>query len=202
MEPSIDQHNYLDEHITNNAVLNWKDKKSAYMDKIKNEMIRHSINILLEGYNKLFNNFLQSGTFPDLWCEGLITPIFKSGDECDTNNYRWIRVTSCLGKCFCLILNQRLKYFTQDNNLIHPSQILSGHRTADHIFTLRSLIDKHVNQNKNGNVHACFVDLKKAFYSVWHDGLFLKLLNNKIGGKYCGLIKSPYSHSKCAVRCG
>ena len=128
MEPTIDQHNYLDEPITNNeilkAVLKWKNKKSAYMDKIKNEMIWHSINILLKGYNKLFNHFLQSGTFPDLFSEGLITPIFKSRDECDTNNYRWIRVTSCLGKFFCLILNEDLTNFTQDNNLIHPSQIV------------------------------------------------------------------------------
>ena len=128
MEPTIDQHNYLDEPITNNeilkAVLKWKNKKSAYMDKIKNEMIWHSINILLKGYNKLFNHFLQSGTFPDLFSEGLITPIFKSSDECDTNNYRWIRVTSCLGKFFCLILNEDLTNFTQDNNLIHPSQIV------------------------------------------------------------------------------
>ena len=111
--------------------------------------------------------FLQSGTYPDLWCKGLITPIFKSDDECDTNNYRWIRVTSCLGKFFCLILNEDLTNFTQDNNLIHRSQIvffLSGHSTADHIFTLRTLIDKHVNQNKNGKVYACFVDLKKAFW--------------------------------------
>ena len=46
----------------------------------------------------------------------------------------------------------------------------SGHRTADHVCTLKTLIDKHVIQNKNNTIYACFVDFKKAFDSVWHEG--------------------------------
>jgi hypothetical protein len=73
-----------------------KNKKSAYSDRIKNEMIKSSIQILLKGYYKLFNLIPEAGQFPDQWCEGLITPIFKPGDKNDTNNYRGICVTSCL----------------------------------------------------------------------------------------------------------
>ena len=53
--------------------------------------------------------------------------------------------------------------------------------SADHIFTLKALHDKYVCQNNNKKNYACFVDFKKAFDSVWHEGLFLKLLQNKIG---------------------
>ena len=56
-------------------------KKSAYSDKIRNEMLKSSAKILLKGYQKLFNLLIESGKFPDQWCEGLITPIFKSGDK-------------------------------------------------------------------------------------------------------------------------
>ncbi|CAB4025220.1 RNA-directed DNA polymerase from mobile element jockey-like, partial [Paramuricea clavata] len=107
------------------------------------------------------------GSFPDQWCEGLITPIFKSGDKNDTNNYRGICVTSCLSKFFCIILNERLNGYAQENDLVHPSQIgfQSGHRTADHIFTLKTLFDKHMSTNRNDKVYACFVDFKKAFDS-------------------------------------
>ena len=88
------------------------------------------------------------------------------------------------------------------NNILHPSQIgfLPNHRTADHILTLKSLIDKYVYQTTNGKIYACFVDLRKAFDSIWHDGLFLKLLQNKIGGKFHNLIKNLYSKSQCAVK--
>jgi hypothetical protein len=45
-------------------------------------MLKSSAKILLKGYQKLFNYLLiESGKFPDQWCEGLITPIFKSGDK-------------------------------------------------------------------------------------------------------------------------
>jgi hypothetical protein len=70
-----------------------KNNKSAYSDKIKNEMLKHSVKILLKLYHKLFNLVLKTGHFPDQWCDGLITPIFKSGDKTDPNNYRGICVT-------------------------------------------------------------------------------------------------------------
>ena len=61
--------------------------------------------------------------------------------------------------------------FLEGKKLLHPSQIrfLKDNRTADHIFTLRTLIEKYFHNQK---VYACFVDFKKAFDSVWHEGLF------------------------------
>ena len=186
----------LDCSITESDILNaakkQKNRKSSYSDKISNEMIKHSVPILLHGYYKLFNLVLEYGTFPEIWCEGLITPIFKSGDKSDNNNYRGICVTSCLNKFFCTILNERLKHYVKENDLIHQSQIgfQSGHRTADHILTLKTLLDKKMNTNRNDKVYACFIDFKKAFDSVWHQGLLFKLLKNKIDGKLYSLIKS------------
>jgi hypothetical protein len=54
-----------------------KLKKAVYSDKIKNEMIKSSTGILLKGYLKVLNAILISGHFPESWCEGIITPIFK-----------------------------------------------------------------------------------------------------------------------------
>ena len=47
--------------------------------------------------------------------------------------------------------------------MLHKSQIgfLPNNRTADHVFTLRTLIDKYVH-NHNEKIYACFVDFKKA----------------------------------------
>ena len=107
-----------------------------------------------------------------------------------------------IGRDFDFHRNQRLSKFSIDRNIIHPSQIgfQSGHRTADHIFTLKTIIDKRINQNKKEKLYACFVDFRKAFDSVWHEGLFLKLLENKIDGNFYNLVKSLYSNSKCAVK--
>jgi len=37
-----------------------------------------------------------------------------------------------------------------------------------------------------------FIDFEKAFDSIWHEGLFLKLLENGIGGKTFDLINNMY----------
>ena len=105
-------------------------------------------------------------------------------------------MSSCLGKFFCAILNQRLLTLVQTKKLLHPSQIgfLPGHRTADHILTIKTLIDKHVN-HRNEPIYACFVDFKKAFDSVWHQGLFHKLLSYDIKHNIYKLIKDLYSKS-------
>ena len=66
---------------------------------------------------KLFNLILQSGKMPDIWCQGLITPIYKSGDKSDPTNYRGISVSSCLGKLFCSILNQSLCLYFKENKI-------------------------------------------------------------------------------------
>jgi hypothetical protein len=56
-------------------------------------------------------------------------------------------------------------------------------------------------KHNNMKIYACFVDFKKTFDSVWPDGLFYKLLDNKIGGRFYGLIKTcMYSNTRCAVK--
>ena len=181
-----------------------KNKKAAFSDKIRNEMIRHSVETMLPVYNKLFNLILNSGNFPDTWCVGSITPIFKNGDRDDPSNYRGICVSSCLGKFFLIIINQRLLNFVQKHNLIHKSQIgfLPNNRTTDHIFTLRTIIDKYVKNVSGGKIYACFIDFKKAFDSIWHKGLFIKLLENNINGNCYKLIRNIYMKSKCFIKLG
>ena len=75
---------------------------------------------------------------------------------------RGICVSSYLGKLFCSILNQRLLEYIVSLNILHKSQIgiLPSNRTADHVFTLRTLRDKYVH-NHNEKIYACFVDFKE-----------------------------------------
>ena len=46
----------------------------------------------------------------------------------------------------------------------------------------RPLIDKHVHQN-NTNTYASFIDIQKAFDSIWHTGLIYKVIESGVGGK-------------------
>ena len=119
-------------------------------------------------------------------------------------NYRGICISSCLEKLFCSILNNRLLNFSQKHKIIHHSQIgfLPGHCTSNHIFPLKTLIEKHVTRAPKGKLYTCFVDLKKAFESIWHQGLLYKLLKHNIGGTFYEIISNMYLQSKCCVKNG
>ena len=95
----------------------------------------------------------------------------------------------------------RLCNYLQDQNILHSSQIgfLRGYRTTDHIFAMRTLVDKYVINANKGKLFCRLADFQKAFDSIWHEGLFL---NNRIDGSFHRLISGMYFKSKCAIRYG
>ena len=66
------------------------------------------------------------------------------------DNYRGIAVGPALAKIFELILLGRLEEEINEKHPISPNQIgvKKGHRTADHIFVLKTIIDKIVRNDK------------------------------------------------------
>ena len=146
---------------------------------------------------------LNTGKFPKSWKNGIIIPVHKNGSQFDPNNYRGIILSSCLGKLFCHIINNRICSDLEKRAFLKQEQagFRKNHRTSDHIFVLRTIIDKYVLNAKNGSkLYACFIDLRKAFDTVWHDGLLLKLEKAGINGKIYKVIKSMYSSSQSRVK--
>ena len=143
-----DYENPLDSPITLNElqdkIQTLQPKKACGVDGILNEMIKYTDHKFQLAILKLFNIILSSGIFPNIWNQGLITPIHKSGDKFDPNNYRGICVNSNLGKILCIIINSRLVNFLSENNVLSKCQIgfLPNYCTTDHVFTLHTLIDK------------------------------------------------------------
>ena len=93
------------------------------IDVISNEVLNLRFPYLKECLLKLFNLIEEANIVPSDWCLGLISPIFKSDDKLNPDNYRGICVTSCLSKLFFFILNDRLSYFLNAHDIISKSQI-------------------------------------------------------------------------------
>ena len=71
-------------------------------------------------------------------------------------------------------MNIRLSNFISENKAINDDEIgfRAGYWTTDDIFVLRTMIDCYKKP-----IFACFVDLSKAFDTVWREALFLKMFN-------------------------
>ena len=194
----------LDSRITDKEVLlavrNLKNNKSAGLDKIKNEMLKNSQTYLLPCIVKLFSLILSAGIYPQNWKMGYIKPIYKGDDATDPGYYRGITVMPCLAKLFNSVLNNRLQNYLDTNKIINPCQIgfQPNARTADHMFILRTLIEKYA--CNNSKLFACFVDFEKAFDSVLHSALLLKLAKLDIKGPFYDNIRSMYRENDLHVR--
>ena len=97
------------------SVQSLKKGKSPGIDRIRNEMIIASYPILKDVFLKLFNFIFSSRNAPEIWCKGVVSPIRKSGNKLDPDNYRPISVTSCLSnkqlEATCMILDFRCPIF-------------------------------------------------------------------------------------------
>ena len=177
-----------------------KNKKAVGLDQISNEMLKYTEYKMISLLTKTFNTILISRKYPTSWCEGFIHPIFKAGNAESPENYRGITILSCMAKLFNNIINRRIEKFLTKHELIDKRQIgfKKEARTTDHMFILRSLIEKYTKKGKN--LFTCFIDFKKAFDLVDHTALMYKL--NKIGikGNIYYLLKDMYMTKKVRLR--
>ena len=185
------------------VIKNLKNCKAAGFDGLPNEILKNSPKVIHLLLLKFINLCLTKCLITQSWCKELINPIFKDGLLNDPNNYRGICISSALLKIICSLLNNRVQAYCNRLNLINKNQIgfKSKHRTADHLLTLKAVVKKYVTVGKK-KLHACFIDFKKAFDSVWHEGLFYKVEKCGISGNFLDLIRDLYKKTNCAIKIG
>ncbi len=132
----------------------------------------------------LYNRVCEEGRIPKSWKEAVIIPIRKPGkDPSRPGNYRPIALTSHICKLKECMINERLMYFLESEDIIDRCQ--SGFRTGrnamDPVIHLEDEIRKaQVNKEIVG---AVFFDMEKALDMMWREGLLIKLHLMGVGGK-------------------
>ena len=164
-------------------------------------MLKFGCDILVPAVAKLFYLLLCLGKFPDVWNTTFQVPLYKKGDSLNCDSYRGISITTCLGKVFTALLSNRIQNFVSFEGKLSPFQAAfrKNHGTNDHIYTLRTLTNKYVRHYKL-KLYCCFVDFRKAFDSVWSDGLFYKLRKLGVGGNMYKVLRNMYNKTKSCVK--
>ena len=187
----------------NDAIKRLKPKRSPGKDGVCNEMIKKLGPSAREKLLQLYNLSWKTGVFPSAWKEAIIVPIPKKGKNPTLKtSYRPVSLLSCLGKTLERMINKRLQWHLEENNLITKEQTAfrKNRNTEDQLVYLAQSIENSFQEKKK--TVATFIDLSKAFDKVWKEGLLLKLLKSGVTGRMLNWTKSFLRHRSAKVKLG
>lgn len=184
------------------AVRLGKKGKAAGEDGISYEHIQYGGETLIRILANLFTAMLKLSYAPDDMKKGIIITLFKGGNKRkdDPENYRAITLSSVILKLFERVLLTRIQMFSNLATPIHPLQggFQKGLGCLMTSFMLRESI--YFAKENHSRLYVCFLDVRKAFDCVWHDGLFYKLYNMGIDKAIFSILQNLYTGMSSCVK--
>ena len=153
---------------------------------------------------KLYQNFFTNSSVPESVLTGVILPFFKGkGAKANNkNNCRRITLFATHCKFYGMVLLNRLESFAEDKGRFSDMQFGFRERVGctEASFTILEAINHMIERGRN--VFTWFLDVRKAFDTVWTDGFLFKLFFEfGIRGRVWLALRSLYTGMKAHVLC-
>ena len=181
---------YLKECSTDEIYSIIKELSSGKSSDIPISVLKHCANILSPVLSKFYNRFMRLGIFPDVLKTGIVSPVYKKGNPQLLDNYRPISTLPIFSKIFEKLIYSRIYDFLVAKNVLYEKQFgfRRNHSTSHAInYSIKYIADK-IEQKKH--VIGIFLDLSKAFDTICHNKLLVKLESYGIRGNCLKLLKN------------
>ena len=178
------------------------DKLSATPDSLPAYFLKRMCVSLSSPLCFIYQLSMLSGEIPTIWKTAIVSPIFKSGATSDPANYRPISLTSVCCKVMESVIKKCMMSFFLENSLISPVQhgFLARRSTCTQL--LETTFEWSVALNNKHCVDSVYIDFSKAFDTVSHSKLLLKLSKYGISGCLLQWIASFLTNRTQKVRVG
>lgn len=170
------------------TILSLDHNKVHSPDELPTIFYKNTLNNITKPLAILFGQSLTQMTYPNLWKISHLTPIYKSGDTSNIENYRPISVLSAISKNFDKILHNHIR--SKTSHILSPHQ--HGFRAGKSTLTnLLEYVDFIANKIINsGQIDVVFMDLAKAFDTIDHNILLRKLNTLQLDPCLINLLRS------------
>ena len=145
------------------------------LDGVSVKLLKCACDSIIAPLTFIFNMCIEKRTFPSVWKQARLSPIYKKGYPHLETGYRPVSVLSCVSKIIERHVHDTLYKFLEDNNLLSDSQF--GFRPSHSTETalISAVDDWQKNMDKGKLTGVLFIDLRKAFDCVNHKVLLHKL---------------------------
>jgi len=193
----------FDAECVEQSLAHMKRGKAAGLDSLTSEHLVHSHPSLLTVLAKLFNLCFTIGYVPKLFGLSYTVPILKgSVSSCSkslsASDFRGISISPVLSKLFehCMLRRFDSWFKTRDNQFGFKHGLSTSHA----IYTVRRVVDYYV--SNSSTVSLCAIDVSKAFDSMSHHGLFLKLMYRQVPVRLLNILEDWFGKCETCVRWG
>jgi hypothetical protein len=158
------------------AIRGLKVSKAPGPNGIPNRALKHLPQRAVSFLVLLFNAILLTHHFPSVWKHARVISILKPGkDPALPSSYRPISLLDTIGKLFEKILLARILHEVSERGLMRDEQFgfRPRHSTSMQLARLVERITRNFGEKRLTG--AVFLDVAKAFDTVWIDGLLYKL---------------------------
>ena len=169
--------------------------KAVGADNIGPKVLNSCADSLTAPLHYLFSLSLIKGVVPSDWkCHNVI-PIFKSGDKSTVKNYRPISLLCYVSKVLERLVYNKILDFYSDSISCHQFGFCKNKSSLQQL--LLYFDDLCSSRNQTDSI---YLDFSKAFDSVSHSNLLLKLWSAGItGGVWSWLQSYPSDRSQCVL---
>ena len=192
----------VNEDMVRKRIKKLKANKSAGPDGLHPKFLKEISDVICQPLAILYNKSLTEGSVPSKWKEAHVTALHKKGSKQEAKNYRPISLTSLCSKMLESIIRDHMIEHMLKNKLFADQQHGFVPNRSCMTQLLYVMEDWTRWLDENNNIDTIFLDFQKAFDTVPHKRLLIKLKAYGITGMIANWIADFLKNRRQRVSVG
>lgn len=148
----------------------------------------------------LFNKCIKDENIPSIWKTAIVIPLHKKGSIHLPSNYRPVSLTCILCKLYEKIIRSHILNFIKDKIISCQHGFVQGKSTLSNLLETIDIINEFLCDDKYADI--LYLDFSKAFDSVSHYRLLIKMENLGISTNIINIVRDFLSNRTMKVKVG